>query len=136
MQLHVVRGHRGTEAQEDKGTGALRTGCKDWMQVRMKTIRQISALGVFSRMNTHRKLRAWQLCRELAVEVYAATGGYGRREFAHALSIALGSLAEVDTLLQIALDIGVLKPGLHGQLDALRDEASRATFGLQRTIRR
>ncbi len=117
-------------------------------------------------MDKHRQLEAWQRCRELVREVYRATepfplreryglsaqlrraavsavaniaegyARYGRAELAHALSLALGSLAEVDALLLIARDLDYLDEVTHGRLARVRDEASRASFGLQRRIRR
>jgi four helix bundle protein len=116
-------------------------------------------------MNKRRQLVAWQYCRELAREIYRITAGFpaaeqyglsgqlrraavstaaniaegharfGRAEFAHALSLALGSLAEVDTLLGIANDLKLLSPVDYETLMTLRDRASRATFGLQRRAR-
>ena len=61
---------------------------------------------------------------------------YGRQELAHALSVSLGSLAEVDTLLEMARRLEYLSVAEHERLDTLRERASRATFGLQRKIRR
>lgn len=61
---------------------------------------------------------------------------YGRQELAHALSVSLGSLAEVDTLLEIARQLGYLSGVDHERLSALRERASRVTFGLQRKVRR
>jgi four helix bundle protein len=117
-------------------------------------------------MDTHRRLIAWQRCRELAGETYRVTVGfppserfgltsqlrraavsaaaniaegyarYGRAELAHALSVSLGSLAEMDTLLEIANDIGYVTPESYAELSGLRKEASRVTFGLQRKVRR
>jgi four helix bundle protein len=117
-------------------------------------------------MDAHRRLIAWQRCRELAREVYRVTvnfpeserfgltsqlrraavstvanvaEGYarhGRAELAHALSVSLGSLAEVDTLLEIAKDLGYMKPSDYAGLSALREEASKVTFGLRRKLRR
>ena len=117
-------------------------------------------------MNKHRELIAWQRCRELTREVYRAVAGFppaeryglssqlcracvsataniaegyarfGRAEFAHALSVVLGSLAEVETLLQIARDLEYMDAAEYSRLEALRDEASRVTFALQRKIRR
>jgi len=117
-------------------------------------------------VDAHRQLVAWQRCRALALETYRATEGfppserfgltsqlrraavsaaaniaegyarYGRAELAHALSVSLGSLAEMDTLLEIANDLGYLTPEGYGDLSALRKEASRVTFGLQRKVRR
>jgi four helix bundle protein len=117
-------------------------------------------------MNKHRDLVAWQVCRSLAREVYRVSAGFppaerfglssqlrraavspaaniaegharrGPREMAHALSIALGSLAEVDTLIAIAEDLGYLHGSELAELHALRDRASQITFALYRKIRR
>lgn len=106
------------------------------------------------------------MCRILAREMYRATAGFpaterygltsqirragvspaaniaegfartGPRETAHALSIALGSLAEVDTLLAIAGDLGYLSAEQLEPLEALRTRASQVTFGLLRKLRR
>lgn len=116
-------------------------------------------------VNKHRELQAWQVCRELAREIYRATAGFpaserfgltsqlrraaispaaniaegfarfGARETAHGVSIALGSLAELDTLLAIAGDLGYLETKTLADLDALRARASQVTFGLQRKLR-
>jgi four helix bundle protein len=117
-------------------------------------------------MDAHRHLVAWQRCRALALKTYGVTESfppserfgltsqlrraavsaaaniaegyarYGHAELAHALSVSLGSLAEVDTLLDIANDLGYLTPEGYGGLCALREEASHVTFGLQRKVRR
>jgi four helix bundle protein len=117
-------------------------------------------------VNAHRRLVAWECCMELTREVYSATGRfpaqeryglasqlrraavstaaniaegyarYGRQELAHALSVSLGSLAEVDALLEIASQLGYLSSVEHQRLSALREQASRTTFGLQRKVRR
>jgi four helix bundle protein len=117
-------------------------------------------------VDKHRRLVAWECCRELVRDVYRVTARFpaeerfgltlqlrraavstvaniaegharlGTGEFAHALSMALGSLAEVDTLLCVAADLRYLaKPEL-ASLNALRERASRVTFGLQRKVRR
>jgi len=116
-------------------------------------------------VNRHRTLVAWQRSHELAVEVHRAarrlpaserfelgsqlrraavsaaaniaegSGRYGKAEFAHSLSIALGSLSEVDALLKIARDLGYLDGVSLDRLDQLRDRASAATYVLQRSLR-
>ncbi len=116
-------------------------------------------------MNTHRDLVAWQVCRALVSAIYRSTmnfppderfglssqlrraavsaasniaEGYARfgpRETAHGLSLALGSLAEVDTLLAVAEDVGYLSAEHLADLEALRSRASRLAFGLQRKVR-
>lgn len=60
----------------------------------------------------------------------------GRAELRHALSIALGSLAEVDTLLMLARDLGYLDEARYRALLTVRERASRTTFGLQRKLSR
>jgi len=116
-------------------------------------------------MDAYRQLKAWQHCRALVREVYRATATfpdderfglvsqlrraavsavsniaegqarYGTTEFAHALSIALGSLAEVSALVDVAAELGYVGTEEAGRLEALRSEASRTTFGLQRKLR-
>ena len=98
------------------------------------------------RMRSHRDLEVWQRAMRFVQGVYAATErfprhergnlqsqlrraavsipaniaeGHGRRTdgiFARHLDIALGSAAEVDTLLQLALDLGYLSADNHTQL--------------------
>lgn len=117
-------------------------------------------------MDAYRRLKAWQHCRALAREVYRVTAAfpgeerfglvpqlrraavsavaniaegqarYGPAEFAHALSIALGSLAEISALVDLATELGYLREEEAGRLEGLRSEASRTTFGLQRKLRR
>jgi len=117
-------------------------------------------------MNSHRKLLAWQACRDLIQAVYRATStfpaderfgltsqlrraavssacniaeGYARsglRETAHGVSISLGSLAEVDTLFVVAEDQGYLTAAELADLDALLQRASQLSSGLLRQLRR
>jgi len=116
-------------------------------------------------VNAHRKLAAWEYCMELTREIYRVArrfpaherygltaqlqraavstaaniaegyARYGRQELAHGLSVSLGSLAEVDTLLEVASQLGYLSCAEHQRLCALRERASKATFGLQRKVR-
>ena len=121
--------------------------------------------GQTARMNAHRKLVAWEKCRELVREVYGATAEFpaaerfgltsqlrrasvsaasniaegfarlGPRETAHGLSLTLGSLAEIDTLLVVAQDLGYLSAATAAALQERRDMAAKVTFGLQRKMR-
>jgi four helix bundle protein len=116
-------------------------------------------------MDAYRRLKAWEHCHTLTREIYRATAAfppderfglaqqlrraavsavaniaegqarYGAGEFAHALSITLGSLAEVSALLTLAADLGYVNAADTDRLEDLRSEASRTTFGLQRKIR-
>ncbi len=64
-------------------------------------------------------------------EGYARTGA---RETAHGVSIALGSLAEVDTLLALIEDVGLLPAERVAELDTHLTRASQLTAGLLRRL--
>ena len=116
-------------------------------------------------MDKHRNILAWQKCRELVVATYRATeqfpaheryglvsqlrraavsamsniaegyARYGGGELAHSLSITLGSLAEVSSLLQVAADLGYITPQQHDDLEAIRKQASKLAYNFQRSVR-
>ena len=116
-------------------------------------------------MNAHRKLHAWQECRRLVRLVYEVTKcfppeerfgitsqlrraavsapsniaeGYGRsgpRETAHGLSVALGSLAENDTLFALCEDLGYLADERLQELGECLERASKLTVGLLKNVR-
>ena len=115
---------------------------------------------------TYRNLLAWQECRRLVKAVYRATehfpaserygltaqmrraavsaacniaegfGRWGAGESAHGASIALGSLAELDTLFVLSEDLELFTGSLAAELEAIRAEAGRYTWGLLRKAQR
>ena len=115
-------------------------------------------------MPSFRDLRAWQLAKDLAVEstkaarrfpggernplaeqlpracysvplnIAEGSGRKGAREFRRFLDIARGSLAEVQTALQLARELGYIGPEEHAGLDRLACEAGRTLWGLLRKI--
>jgi four helix bundle protein len=112
----------------------------------------------------YRNLKAWQHAQRLAVECVKAArsfpeyeqagladqlrrasysvplsiaGGSVRRggeENSHLLDAARGSLAEVETMLEIARDIGYIPPADYGRLEALATETSKMLYGLLRKL--
>ncbi|RME42044.1 MAG: four helix bundle protein [Chloroflexi bacterium] len=116
-------------------------------------------------IRSHRDLIVWQRAVQFAVRVYQVTDGYPKREvygltdqtrrsvvsiaaniaeghgrrsdgaFANYLSIAMGSTAELDTHLQIALEIGYLSEDDHQELVAELTEITKMLHGLYRTVR-
>jgi len=116
-------------------------------------------------MDNHRRLDAWQACRELIKEVYRVTEGFpvserygltsqlrraavssasniaegfGRetaRERARGVAITLGSLAEVDSLLVVSEDLRLLSAPQMSQLDERRKSASRLANALLKKLR-
>jgi four helix bundle protein len=115
-------------------------------------------------MPIHHTLKAWQHAERLAVESAKAAerfpdceqraladqlrrAGYsiplniaegctrkGTREYRRYLDIAWGSLAEVETALAIARDLGYLRPAEFGRLEALATETSKTLYGLLRKV--
>lgn len=115
-------------------------------------------------MPIHHTLKAWQHAQRLAVECSKAAQGFpdfeqhaladqlrrasysvplniaegntrkGTRDYRRFLDIAWGSLAEVQTALAIARDVGYLRPAEFGRLEALATETSKTLFGLLRAI--
>jgi four helix bundle protein len=64
------------------------------------------------------------------------TGRRGTRELKRFVEIALGSLAEVEYLLTLAGDIGVIEAEEQNLLRALVDRAGQLTGGLHRALRK
>jgi four helix bundle protein len=115
-------------------------------------------------MPLHQKLKAWQHSQRLAVECAKAASSFpeyeqdnladqlrracysvplniaegssrrGSREYRKYLDTAWSSLAEVQTALEIARDIGYLEPAEFGRLEALAIETSKTLFGLLKKI--
>jgi four helix bundle protein len=63
-------------------------------------------------------------------------GRSGRREFAHALSIALGSLAEVETQILIAERLGYLAAESRATLMESSTQTGRIIVGLMNSMER
>ena len=114
----------------------------------------------------YRDLIAWQKAMDLVEAVYAATAsfpsderfgltsqvrravvsvpsniaeGQGRRsrnEFVHFLSVAHGSLREVETQLLIAMRLHYLDEGTGESVLAVSDEVGRLISGLARSLER
>jgi four helix bundle protein len=117
-------------------------------------------------IRSYRQLIVWQKAVRLAVEVYAITDdlpseerfglsqqlrraatsvaaniaeGHARqlrRDFAQFLSIARGSLGEVDAQLEIATQAGLLTAGRTKMADGLSDEISRMLTTLIQKVSR
>jgi four helix bundle protein len=113
---------------------------------------------------SYRELRVWQLAMDLVESVYRLTAslprderfgltaqlrraavsipsniaeGHGRRSagaFAHHLSIARGSVLEVETQVRIAVRLRLVADGSAEAVLAACDDVGRMLFGLQRSI--
>ena len=117
------------------------------------------------KMRSHRDLVVWQRAMKLAVDVYKVTEtfpkkemysltdqirraaasipaniaeGHGRRTdgaFARHIDIALGSAAELDTHLLLALEIGYLSPEQHRSLEEELTIITKMLYALLNKVR-
>lgn len=117
-----------------------------------------------SAVKSYRDLQVWQRSKAFAVEIYRVTEGFPRREqysltdqirraavsipsniaeghvrqtdkaFANHLYIALGSAAELDTQLEIGLEVGYLKPEIHRTLIMELTQIIKMLRGLIRAV--
>jgi four helix bundle protein len=114
----------------------------------------------------YERFKAWTACHQLVLAVYRETEMWpnsetygltaqarraafsaalnlaegsakrGAREFRRYLDMSLGSLSELACILVIARDVGVMGGSAFGEVEVLRDHASRLTWGLHRALRR
>lgn len=119
-----------------------------------------------TRIRSFRDLLAWKLAKALAVEIYRTTREFPRderfsmtsqlrraatsvpaniaegwarnhrKEYVHFVSIALGSLAEVETLLEISLDVEFLPKAKAQALEAELSRIRALLLGLRRSLDR
>ena len=117
-------------------------------------------------MLPYERLTAWQVCYDLALEVYRSTACFpkhelygvtsqarraafsaaaniaegsakrGAREFRRFLDISIGSLAELAFILRLARDLEYLPGDAWNRLDELRRRAGFLTWRLYRSIAR
>lgn len=114
----------------------------------------------------HKRSVAWQKCMELVVLIYKITKDFPKEEtyglvsqmrrasvsapsniaegaadrskeqFRNFLSIAIGSLNELNTQLEIAFRIGYLNNANHDEAQKLVDDCLAVTYGLKRSLER
>lgn len=114
----------------------------------------------------HKKLLAWQKSMDLVEEIYELTKRFPREEiycltsqirraaisvpsniaegaagrspiqFKNYLSIAIGSLNELATQLEIATRIGYLTPVAHKAVESRLDESLAITYGLRKSLQK
>ena len=115
-------------------------------------------------VSSYRELVAWQKAISLADAIYALTRDFpkhevygltaqlrraavsipsnlaegsvrGNKEFQHFISIARGSLAEIETQLVIATRQGYLALEISGSIETLTNELSRILMGLLKSLK-
>ncbi len=141
----------------------MRVASGEWRRIRTATV--FSESRTMS-LKSHRDLKVWQMAMELAKNCYRATNAFPReelfgltsqirrasasvpaniaegqgrnqtKEILNHLSIARGSLMELDTHLELSQRIGFLSQQELEKLFALSDQISRMLSGLRRALRR
>jgi four helix bundle protein len=116
-------------------------------------------------IHSHRDLKVWQLGMEIAERIYHVTrqlpdeerfgltsqlrraavsvpaniaegnASASTKEYLQHLSIAIGSLAEVETFMELVLRLGYIQPKIVNELSDLLAEQRRMLRGLQRSLR-
>ena len=159
-----TRQARRTDAQTHRGEQEGVTDRAKRVRIALNRYRSSTAVAYVGRMPLHQKLKAWQHAQRLAVECVKAARGFpdyeqealgdhlrracysvplniaegstrrGTREYRRYLDTAWSSLAEVQTALEIARDVGYLEPADYGRLEALAVETSKTLYGLLRKI--
>jgi four helix bundle protein len=71
-----------------------------------------------------------------AANIAEGSARRGRREFRRFLDISLGSLSELAYIIHLAAELDYLSPEERDQLDPLREDASRLTWGLYDAVAR
>jgi four helix bundle protein len=71
----------------------------------------------------------------VAANIAEGNGRDSTREYIHHLAFSLGSLAEVETFLEIARRLGYAKSSLTSGLEARCDEIGKMLRGLQKALR-
>jgi four helix bundle protein len=71
-----------------------------------------------------------------ALNIAEGSAKRGAKEFRRYLDISLGSLSELAYILLLANDLGILPRETFGEVEALRDHASRLTWGLYSAVGR
>lgn len=71
-----------------------------------------------------------------ALHVQLGSSESTREGFMHELDIACGKLSRVGALLELARDLGELKPERYGELEASRDHAEKLVRGLLASLKK
>jgi four helix bundle protein len=73
-------------------------------------------------------------CYSVPLNIAEGNTRHGSRECRRYLDTARSSLAEVETIIEIAKELEYIRPAEFGRLEALADETGKTLFGLLRKI--
>lgn len=73
-------------------------------------------------------------CYSVPLNIAEGCTRHGNREYRRFLDTARSSLAEVETITEIARELGYLEPAHYGRIEALVQETGKTLYGLLRKI--
>jgi len=73
-------------------------------------------------------------CYSVPLNIAEGNTRYGSRECRRFFDTARGSLAEVETIIEMARELGYITPADFGRLEALTNETGRTLYGLLRKV--
>jgi carbamoyl-phosphate synthase large subunit len=73
-------------------------------------------------------------CYSVPLNIAEGNTRYGSRDYRRFLDTARGSLAEVETIIELARELEYIQPADFGRLEALVTETGRTLYGLLRKI--
>jgi carbamoyl-phosphate synthase large subunit len=73
-------------------------------------------------------------CYSVPLNIAEGNTRYGSRDARRFFDTARGSLAEVETILEIARELGYISAAEFGRLEALMNETGRTLYGLLRKV--
>jgi carbamoyl-phosphate synthase large subunit len=73
-------------------------------------------------------------CYSVPLNIAEGNTRYGSRDCRRFLDTARGSLAEVETIIEMARELGYITPADFGRLEALVNETGRTLYGLLRRV--
>ncbi|MGH7569492.1 MAG: four helix bundle protein [Gemmatimonadales bacterium] len=75
-----------------------------------------------------------RVCYSVPLNIAEGSARQGPREFRRFLDVARGSLAEVQSALELAQQLGYVEPNQYDQLHGLADDTARTLWGLLRKV--
>jgi len=87
--------------------------------------------------DTDQKVLALQLLRassSVPLNIAEGSARKGSKEFRRFLDVARGSLAEVESALELAKELEYIDPAEHARLDAIATETAKTLWGLLRKV--
>ena len=108
---------------------------KAWQHAQRLAIECVKAARAFPDYEQHAladQLR--RACYSVSLNIAEGNTRQGSREYRRFLDTARGSLAEVETIIEMARELEYMRPAEFGRLEALVNETGKTLYGLLRKV--